>query len=484
MKKILLPILLFVMIMPLIVNAKEYCKVVSGNGKDIGSEITCGTEHFYIIDSNKDEVKMLAKYNLNVGVTIYKEKIEKESGDTRDDQQYCSDLANSKNGIYKYDGFYTAPGYCFYAKKIETNKVLQNEEAISAHWDKDGNYLYPQVGDVYYSSGELSDFNNLRYSPDEDSYFKIDKWIDNTKFMDYNYDFDKFSIDLPIINYTPGYGFPYGIFNSLGHYKKELNNMNYNVNSISLLSISELDEIVNKITTKRLPLIDWSNNYDIISQQDNPTWHSTTNNEISFGSLKEFIPNNYSWLYSTSYWNRTVFFDDGSFLNTYFVFTSGLGKICGAGFPTCAPETVIGTGIRPVVTIPADELQYLIKTETDGHGKFDVVNFSLGGETINFKVSTNPGYKLKKITVTTDSGEEVEFSEGEITKNDDGTFSIDKNKFTMPFENVTIQAKFELENILKNPETGDKVLFITLILVTSIVIVTFIYKKKEFRYNI
>ena len=102
MKKLLLPILLFMVFVPFMVNAKEYCKVVSGNGKDIGSEIACGTEHFYIIDSNKDEVKMLAKYNLNVGVTIYKEKIEKESGDTRNDLQYCSDLANSKNGIYPF----------------------------------------------------------------------------------------------------------------------------------------------------------------------------------------------------------------------------------------------------------------------------------------------------------------------------------------------------------------------------------------------
>ena len=89
-----------------------------------------------------------------------------------------------------------------------------------------------------------------------------------------------------------------------------------------------------------------------------------------------------------------------------------------------------------------------------------------------------------KITVTTDSGEEVEFSEGEITKNDNGSFSIDKNKFTMPFENVTIQAKFELESILKNPKTGDKILFIIFTLVTSIGIGTFIYKKKESRYNI
>ena len=105
MKKILLPILLFVMFMPYMIDAKEYCKVVDGDGKSIGSEIACGTEHFYIIESNEDEIKMLVKYNLYTGVTIYKEKIEKDSGDNRTDQQYCLDLALSKGGTLKNDSF-------------------------------------------------------------------------------------------------------------------------------------------------------------------------------------------------------------------------------------------------------------------------------------------------------------------------------------------------------------------------------------------
>ena len=87
MKKILLPILLFVMFIPFEVGAKEYCKVVDGDGKSIGSEIACGSEHFYIIDSNEDKIKMLAKYNLYTGVTIYKEKLE--------EGQTCAELASS-----------------------------------------------------------------------------------------------------------------------------------------------------------------------------------------------------------------------------------------------------------------------------------------------------------------------------------------------------------------------------------------------------
>ncbi len=347
-----------VMFLPLMVNAKEKCTVVSGNKTDIGSEIACGSEHFYIVNSDDKEVKMLAKYNLNVGVSIYKEKIEKAEGDTRTDLQYCLDLANSKGAIYKYDDFYNANGYCFYAKKIETDRVLQSEEAVSAHWDKDGNYLYPQVGDVYFSFDELLYLNSLLtgYSQENEySYFEIDKVIENSRFIDYNFKFDKFNDNSPIINYT-SHGYPYGIMNTLGHYKNELTNMDINVNDISLLSISELDDIVNKISNKRLPFNYWTNNYDVVSEQYNHSYNTTTNNEISFGSLKEYIPEDYDWLYSTSYWNRTIFYGEDSFANLYFVFTSGLGKICGAGFPTCAPETAIGTGVRPVITINSEDI--------------------------------------------------------------------------------------------------------------------------------
>ena len=142
MKKILF-VILMMMCIPFYVSAKEYCKVVSGNGKDIGSEIACGTEHFYIIDSNEDEIKMLAKYNL------YKENIEKEDNDSRTDVQYCYDLALSKGGTLKNDSFYNAPGYCFYTIDINEESIHQSENAISAHWDDNENYIYPQVGDVY-----------------------------------------------------------------------------------------------------------------------------------------------------------------------------------------------------------------------------------------------------------------------------------------------------------------------------------------------
>lgn len=40
------------------------CKVTSGSINKIGSEVSCGTEQFYVIESNKDTVTLFSKYNL------------------------------------------------------------------------------------------------------------------------------------------------------------------------------------------------------------------------------------------------------------------------------------------------------------------------------------------------------------------------------------------------------------------------------------
>ena len=493
MRKSILSFIVCIMFIPFVVNAKEYCKVVSGNGKDIGSEIACGTEHFYIISANDEKIKMLAKYNLNVGITIYKEKIEKEDGDTRTDQQYCQDLASSKNGWVKSDGFYNEPGYCFYAKDIWSSKYVgdtfsspeeaearcktysdeeficysqgvayntwacnckdrsygvQNKEAKSAHWDDELNYLYPQVGDNYLGNG----YNNASLDARE-----LDQTIEYT---DTRYkDFKVSASD----NINP----------KLSYYKDTLNRYGYEIDSIDLLSLSEIDDIVEYSSNNRLPLKEWG---------DEVANGGSSARDVVFGHFKELIPKEYSWLYSTTYWNKTIFARYSfppTYSGWYYVFVAEQGKICGAGFEMCAPQTTLGCGIRPVITILKNELQYSIKTKTDGKGTIDVVENSLGGEEIQFKVSSNKGYKLGSIIIKTDTGEEVEFSEGEITKNEDGTISIDKNKFTMPFSNVTIEAKHVSTSILKNPETGNIIWMIIMTIITSSVFGTIIYKRKR-----
>ena len=45
----------------------EKCNIISGNGLDLGSEIDCVGERFYVIETNDDYLKLLSKYNLYVG---------------------------------------------------------------------------------------------------------------------------------------------------------------------------------------------------------------------------------------------------------------------------------------------------------------------------------------------------------------------------------------------------------------------------------
>lgn len=70
MKKIILIIYLF--FISISVTNAAACKVVTGDGTNIGDEIQCGTENFYVISNDGANIKMLAKYNLYVGNTYYR----------------------------------------------------------------------------------------------------------------------------------------------------------------------------------------------------------------------------------------------------------------------------------------------------------------------------------------------------------------------------------------------------------------------------
>ncbi len=46
----------------------KYIEIVTGTGTNLGDEVKIGDEHFYIISNNGQEIKMLAKYNVDVNV--------------------------------------------------------------------------------------------------------------------------------------------------------------------------------------------------------------------------------------------------------------------------------------------------------------------------------------------------------------------------------------------------------------------------------
>ena len=444
------------------IDNKKICKVINGNGKDLGSEIACGTEHFYILSSNNNRIKMISKYNLLTGITIYKEKIERDESDTISEEQYCSNLAASKRADMVRDSFYNAPGYCFYRLPSSNGKISQDPSAISAHWDKAGNYIYPQVGDVY-PSVKVSGNNNI-----VDSDFAL--------YQTNNEKYDNYFFDL-VVNLKRS---PNELARSLIEYKEQLRNDSYEIKAIDLLTLAEINDIVKK-ERKVIPYREWLEKVDNL--EVNPVTH-----HVEFGQLPSLLDKKYAWIYGTTYWIRTGYGSGGTIDSSGIMFVDTSGGVCGAGlfYSTTSgcealARTAIGCGVRPVVTI-ANELEYLIKKETKGKGKIEVVSNAAGNDSITFMAIPEDGYKLFNIVITTDSGEKVLFNEDKIEKDSNGNLIVSKNKFTMPFENVTIQARF-IPDIIKNPDTRNTLITILILLIINIGIGSYIWNKKEFRIN-
>ena len=453
MKKIILPILLFMMFIPAAVNAKEYCTVVSGNGKDIGSEIACGTEHFYVIESNDSEAKMLAKYNLDVGYVItIKEDI------TQDE---CTDYVKSKGYEYYGEDYsgniwnviemnYTThnnKNYCV-ASILLDEEVIQNSKAIGAHGSVNGEPEYPEYGvfTIKYNYGMFSNYGTA---------------------------YSKNFIDAKASIYE-GEDWDYPLHENLELYKNNLSSKGYSINDIDLISVKEINNIVEKISNKSLPLEQWMENVDW-NGKDKPSLDG--DGYYLIGDLKEYLPKGYEWIYGTTYWTRTLYYSETTNLDgeQYPYFIDTLGNLCD-GYECWG---MLGAGIRPVVTIEKANIKYNIKTKTDGNGTIEVVDTASGGETISFRVSAIKGLKIAGLTITTDSGETVQFNEEDLTNNEDGTISISTNKFTMPYENVTIEARWTSSII--NPNTGTGISFIiTILLFVSSITYIIIKKKKNY----
>ena len=472
----LITILFFI---PFYVNAKESCTIVSGNGTDIGSEIACGEEHFYVIDSNDTSVRMLAKYNLGVGDTYNKITLSQERWDelfskygyndygqpwfyravlaepefdgeyafaydvskTFDEDNLAIYTHKEMNDEYKtivvseerynelkaqysiddngnignYDinnepefgewwPLYANPEYHAFGVVRDLDRpVKQDATAVGAHGGTSGNPEYPEVG-VVKSQSSLG------------LYF-----YDESLTEDYRGGYNDIIIDTNKFN-TDEYYLKY-----LKQYKTNLNN--YEIEDYSFLTISDLDNIVYKLTGNHLPLEDWLTG-----------WQSTINplfGEYSImGNFKQYLPNGYEWLYSTTYWTRSGIGND---TNARFeIFIDTLGNVCNDDFCSIA----VGAGARPVLTIPKIEVPtYTITKDTDTNGTIEATTESASGEEVSFTLKAKAGYKLKTVTVKDANNQTVTVTDVSSTT-ENGQLVYTK-KFTMPSSNVTITATWE-----------------------------------------
>ena len=420
MKKVMYILVCFLFCL-MTVDAKV-CKVISGDGTKVGDEIQCDSEYFYVLSNNGENVKMFAKYNLLVGRTFYKIDFDTKitgysEAKTYWNENYADDYFGRFSWILDSDSNYIG-AYAY--NIVETEKILQDSTAIGAHGDVSGEPLFPEVG-IVSSSWVQSDY--------------INNYVGDKRFLDFDYSVTGTDDD-SVQTYLDGY-------------VNSLNEMNITVEGISTLSLSELNELVYKLSGEEIPLEDWYLN----AEKKYEGLFGTT--FYVLGSIKDKLDNNYEWLWSTTYWLRTLSINDSGNISQYFVDT--LGDLCTGDY--CFYS--IGAGIRPVVTINTDELIYKVETKTDGNGIVTPSkNEAISGENIAFVVTPNEGYEVEEIKVTDAFGNSVVFND---------------NKFTMPSANVLIEATFVIHN---NPNTSSFVDLSLWMLIIASFIVVCVYRRK------
>ena len=475
--KTLLILFLFI---PFVVNAKESCTIVSGNGRKIGSEIACGSEHFYVIDSDDTSIKMLAKYNLLVGDSINKIVLSQERWDELfaeygtvnwDDSIYIS------SGIFaepEFDGefqffYYRFSPYSREDRSINTQKhanteykkIIVSEERYN---ELDARYNFGPNGAInsfVINEPEFEGYTSLHYVNPKYHAFGVSKSKENfTVKQDSTAigahgttpgspDYPHIGIvqSLVDVGFYSGYsltddyrgGYNDFIVNQeaidndayyLKYFKAYKNTLsNYEIEEYGLLTVRDLDNIVYKLTNNHLPLEDWLTGWQTIND-------SILGEFNIMGSFKEYLPNGYEWLYSTTYWTMSGIGRND--LERYEIFIDTLGNVCNDDYCNSA----VGAGIRPVVKIPLiDVPSYTITKETNSNGTIEAVDESIFDEDITVTLKAKAGYKLKSITVKDANNQTVTVTDvSETTENGQLVYT---KKFTMPASNVTLTATWE-----------------------------------------
>lgn len=131
-------LLLFIIILIGIITVDAApCQVVRGDGKNKGDEISCGTENFYVIQMDQDEITLFAKYNLKVGRNWFVgpgsaglQNVEVAGSDVGIQSNECSASSGSVDGV-SYD--------------VSTCSEYATDEAKMKYFNNYYNYLKDTV---------------------------------------------------------------------------------------------------------------------------------------------------------------------------------------------------------------------------------------------------------------------------------------------------------------------------------------------------
>lgn len=123
-------------------NIKKMYNVIEGEGTNIGDEVAIGDEHFYIMKITKDDVYLLAKYNLLVGKNCVMEG----------DDYTCKDIAetNLQDETAKGHGKY------IYNTTGNNGVLAFSDKAYWGSYPTEYGYEYNKDLQIYYVYGEKS----------------------------------------------------------------------------------------------------------------------------------------------------------------------------------------------------------------------------------------------------------------------------------------------------------------------------------------
>ena len=319
------------------------CTVVSGTGKEIGDEVKCGTENFYIVERGDNTTKLLAKYNLLVGDTIHYIDADETAPSKRYyleesiAREYCDNYVTSKGFEY----YYTYPMYsydsetqissvkgCRIYNKIESEHIRQDSKAIGTFLEN-GKSKLPLYGIIYMEP-------RWGYEAIHDGQRHENKFDENGDLILTGTVFKKY----------------------LDGYKQELQRQELEVNDVSFITLdttlSLLKNISGKEITVKMEMPDWSLEYENLEDR-----------YIGKMDIKEYIPDKYKWIYSITYWVGSGFeiSDEeatslGSLVsktNDYFISNEGI--LCSLGRGDCGYfQYPIGQGLRPLITVPTTSI--------------------------------------------------------------------------------------------------------------------------------
>ena len=435
-KKLLFLIITFFMIFS-VCKANE-CSVISGTGKEIGDEIDCSGERFYIVRDNGNTISAIAKYNLNVGDNLESTPFINYEGtpNSSETKQYMADYCHNTYGDnfnYKIaaNNYTSVDFICIYRYTPNNGTIKQDELYVGM---SKGN----AEGELIKDYGILG-LGSYQFIPQSTNYL-------NTFY------------DASLIEYG-------SIMNYLNSYKEYLIESNINVLDIDILAVSDIIHILEKDNI--------SENDITMALTGSSSWsHSIRFNypHESIGSLKYFPNNRYEWLYNTTYWTRTVnsslvpvmtesesSVTRGMQATPSVFFITSKGKLC----KTQYDRSFLGVGLRPVITIPKPP--YMIETKTDGNGNVTAEKISAPeGDLIKFTVEPKPGYVLGEVRVIDSNGSVVKFTD---------------YTFTMPASDVIIEATF----LPINPKTKSfvSIIIVLLSIISGILLLIMNKQRKE-----